>query len=99
MNTRLGSSKQMAKQLAFSGLLGNKAQFNPGKFSFPSTLLYMFFSFFLVIAYDRMYLKSQTLVIFKPPDFYNWNRVKVRYCDGSSFTGDVAAVNPVCMLY
>lgn len=28
-------------------------------------------------------------------DFYNWNRVKVRYCDGSSFTGDVQAVNPV----
>ncbi|KAA3469584.1 Notum [Gossypium australe] len=27
--------------------------------------------------------------------FYNWNRIKVRYCDGSSFTGDVAAVNPV----
>ncbi|KAF8081257.1 hypothetical protein N665_0897s0013 [Sinapis alba] len=27
------------------------------------------------------------------PDFYNWNRVKVRYCDGSSFTGDVQAVN------
>ncbi|XP_065879332.1 pectin acetylesterase 7-like [Euphorbia lathyris] len=23
------------------------------------------------------------------PDFYNWNRVKVRYCDGASFTGDV----------
>ncbi|XP_031101732.1 pectin acetylesterase 12-like [Ipomoea triloba] len=22
------------------------------------------------------------------PDFYNWNRVKVRYCDGASFTGD-----------
>lgn len=22
------------------------------------------------------------------PDFYNWNRIKVRYCDGSSFTGD-----------
>ncbi|XP_031128676.1 pectin acetylesterase 8-like [Ipomoea triloba] len=61
MNTRLGSSKQMAKQLAFSGLLGNKAQFNP--------------------------------------DFYNWNRVKVRYCDGSSFTGDVAAVNPKTNLH
>ncbi|KAK9699093.1 hypothetical protein RND81_08G152300 [Saponaria officinalis] len=28
------------------------------------------------------------------PDFYNWNRVKIRYCDGSSFTGDVEAVNP-----
>ncbi|XP_022737900.1 pectin acetylesterase 8-like isoform X2 [Durio zibethinus] len=33
------------------------------------------------------------------PDFYNWNRVKVRYCDGSSFTGDVAAVNPVTNLH
>ncbi|XP_074295459.1 pectin acetylesterase 8-like [Silene latifolia] len=28
------------------------------------------------------------------PDFYNWNRVKVRYCDGSSYTGDVDAVDP-----
>ncbi|WCJ20551.1 Pectinacetylesterase family protein [Euphorbia peplus] len=25
------------------------------------------------------------------PDFFNWNRVKVRYCDGGSFTGDVEA--------
>lgn len=31
-------------------------------------------------------------------DFYNWNRVKVRYCDGSSFTGDVEAVDTVCVL-
>lgn len=30
-------------------------------------------------------------------DFYNWNRVKIRYCDGSSFTGDVEAVNPVSL--
>ncbi|KAI5430982.1 Pectin acetylesterase 2 [Lathyrus oleraceus] len=22
------------------------------------------------------------------PDFYNWNRVKVRYCDGALFSGD-----------
>lgn len=29
------------------------------------------------------------------PDLYNWNKVKVRYCDGSSFTGDVEAVDPV----
>ena len=29
------------------------------------------------------------------PDFYDWNRIKVRYCDGSSFTGDVEAVDPV----
>ncbi|KAK4803303.1 hypothetical protein SAY86_001506 [Trapa natans] len=33
------------------------------------------------------------------PDFYNWNRVKVRYCDGSSFTGDVEAVNPETKLH
>ncbi|KAH1266691.1 Pectin acetylesterase 8 [Glycine max] len=58
---RLGSSKQMAKQIAFSGILNNRAMFNP--------------------------------------DFYNWNRIKVRYCDGSSFTGDVEAVNPVTKLH
>ncbi|BBH02695.1 Pectinacetylesterase family protein [Prunus dulcis] len=52
-NTRLGSSKQMLKAIAFSGILSNRKMFNP--------------------------------------DFYNWNRIKVRYCDGASFTGDVAA--------
>eukprot|EP00253_Pinus_taeda_P028934 PITA_28934 len=30
----------------------------------------------------------------KNPDFYGWNRVLVRYCDGSSFTGDVEEVEP-----
>ena len=33
------------------------------------------------------------------PDFYNWNRIKVRYCDGASFTGDVEAVDPKTKLY
>ncbi|GER56204.1 pectinacetylesterase family protein, partial [Striga asiatica] len=28
------------------------------------------------------------------PDFYNWNKVYVRYCDGSSFIGDVEAIEP-----
>ncbi|XP_051129363.1 pectin acetylesterase 8-like [Andrographis paniculata] len=60
-STRLGSSKLMVKQVAFSGIFSNQAKFNP--------------------------------------DFYNWNRVKVRYCDGSSFTGDVEAVNPANKLY
>ncbi|KAF5725788.1 pectinacetylesterase family protein [Tripterygium wilfordii] len=32
--------------------------------------------------------------LFGSADFYNWNRIKIRYCDGSSFTGDVAAVGP-----
>uniref|UniRef100_A0A0D9VJX7 Pectin acetylesterase n=1 Tax=Leersia perrieri TaxID=77586 RepID=A0A0D9VJX7_9ORYZ len=59
--TRLGSSKEMAKQVAFSGILSNTPDYNP--------------------------------------DFYNWNKVKVRYCDGSSFTGDVKQVDPATKLH
>ncbi|GAB4834848.1 Pectin acetylesterase 8 [Ancistrocladus abbreviatus] len=33
------------------------------------------------------------------PDFYHWNRVKIRYCDGASFTGDVEAIDPVTKLH
>nr|XP_033513927.1 pectin acetylesterase 11-like [Nicotiana tomentosiformis] len=33
------------------------------------------------------------------PDFYNWNRVRVGYCDGSSFTGDVQEVDPENKLF
>ncbi|KAI3694715.1 hypothetical protein L1987_77684 [Smallanthus sonchifolius] len=28
------------------------------------------------------------------PNFYNWNRVYMRYCDGASFTGDVEEIDP-----
>uniref|UniRef100_A0A1S4A1C4 Pectin acetylesterase n=1 Tax=Nicotiana tabacum TaxID=4097 RepID=A0A1S4A1C4_TOBAC len=28
------------------------------------------------------------------PDFYNWNKVKIRYCDGSSYIGDIEEVDP-----
>ena len=28
-------------------------------------------------------------------EFHNWNRVRVKYCDGSSFTGDVEQVDTV----
>ncbi|KAK4786621.1 hypothetical protein SAY86_010454 [Trapa natans] len=48
--TPRGSSNHMEKQLAFTGILNNKAEENP--------------------------------------DFFNWNRVKLRYCDGASFTGN-----------
>ncbi|KAG8382142.1 hypothetical protein BUALT_Bualt05G0045900 [Buddleja alternifolia] len=27
------------------------------------------------------------------PDFYNWNRIQFKYCDASSFTGDVEAID------
>ncbi|THU74015.1 hypothetical protein C4D60_Mb04t28900 [Musa balbisiana] len=73
-NTHLGSSRQMAKQLAFSGILSNTQTFNPGGCSF----------------HLEEVLGS---------DFYNWNKVKVRYCDGSSFTGDVERVDPATNLH
>ncbi|XP_062153496.1 pectin acetylesterase 9 [Alnus glutinosa] len=33
------------------------------------------------------------------PDFYNWNRVKLRYCDGASFAGDATFDNGTSLLY
>ena len=30
---------------------------------------------------------NQYIVVFGVVDFFNWNRVKVRYCDGASFSG------------
>ncbi|GKU89313.1 hypothetical protein SLEP1_g3466 [Rubroshorea leprosula] len=33
------------------------------------------------------------------PDFYNWNRVKLRYCDGASFAGDGKFDNGTSLLY
>ncbi|KAL3838652.1 hypothetical protein ACJIZ3_023243 [Penstemon smallii] len=44
-----------------------------------------------VTTFSGILSESQTT----NPDFYNWNRVFVRYCDGSSFSGDVEEVIPV----
>ncbi|KAI4312943.1 hypothetical protein MLD38_037727 [Melastoma candidum] len=33
------------------------------------------------------------------PDFSNWNRILVAYCDGASFTGDVDSVDPATNLH
>ncbi|XP_038974717.1 pectin acetylesterase 9-like isoform X1 [Phoenix dactylifera] len=33
------------------------------------------------------------------PDFYDWNRVKLRYCDGASFAGDSVYHNGTTVLY
>ncbi|XP_075649199.1 pectin acetylesterase 9 isoform X1 [Castanea sativa] len=33
------------------------------------------------------------------PDFYNWNRVKLRYCDGASFAGDSKFQNETSLIY
>lgn len=86
---RLGSSKQMVKLLPFSGLLGNKAGFNPGIYRLCSIWKFVYCDMPLDCLFDEFWLHF--------PDFYNWNRVKIRYCDGSSFTGDVEEVNPVSL--
>ncbi|KAL3373229.1 hypothetical protein AABB24_005300, partial [Solanum stoloniferum] len=33
------------------------------------------------------------------PEFYNWNKVFIRYCDGGGFTGDVEYVDPATKLH
>ncbi|XP_070027696.1 pectin acetylesterase 7-like isoform X2 [Nicotiana sylvestris] len=52
----------------------------------------------------RIRLQIQVLVDFlffyvKYADFYNWNKVFVRYCDGGAFTGDVEYVDHVTNLH
>lgn len=84
-NSRLGSSKEMSKLLAFSGILNNKASLNPGS-NICSFKMDDILSEVHILA-DKLFLLCL--------DFYNWNKIKVRYCDGASFTGDVEAVNPV----
>lgn len=98
-NTRLGSSKQMVKQLAFSGILANKPQFNPGAIYFLICQVFIHLNY-LVLNLSSVFSLSKLKYwsLFEFSDFYNWNRVKVRYCDGASFTGDVEAVDPVSLL-
>ncbi|KAH9321682.1 hypothetical protein KI387_016321 [Taxus chinensis] len=47
------------------------------------------------LAFSGILSDNQT----QNPDFYNWNRVKIRYCDGASFTGDMEEVNEIYKLY
>ncbi|KAH0706446.1 hypothetical protein KY289_011522 [Solanum tuberosum] len=42
-----------------------------------------------------IFSKSKT----ENPDFYNWNKVFVRYCDGGAFTGDIENVDPATNLH
>ncbi|XP_015060712.1 pectin acetylesterase 8-like isoform X1 [Solanum pennellii] len=42
-----------------------------------------------------IFSKSKT----ENPDFYNWNKVFVRYCDGGAFTGDIENVDSATNLH
>ncbi|RXH82087.1 hypothetical protein DVH24_036428 [Malus domestica] len=79
--TRRGSSKYMEKQLVFSGILSNKAEENPG---LPLKLNAMLAH----LLFPRLTVLTLIFIIYGIADFFNWNRVKVRYCDGASFSGD-----------
>ncbi|XP_009799834.1 pectin acetylesterase 8-like [Nicotiana tabacum] len=46
-------------------------------------------------TFQGIYSKNQSA----NPDFYNWNKVLVRYCDGGAFTGDVEYVDPATNLH
>lgn len=91
-NSRLGSSKLMPKQFEFDGILSGTEQFNRGMLQIP---------LFLDIMLEFSTLDDLSQVLTNEmgqcqlPDFYNWNRVYVRYCDGASFTGDREAVDRV----
>lgn len=50
-----------------------------------------FFPFFFRTSNSWYFLFDET----KLTDFYNWNRVKLRYCDGASFAGDAKFDNGV----
>ncbi|XLR50253.1 hypothetical protein S83_000925 [Arachis hypogaea] len=85
-DTRLGSSKQMDTQSGFYGILNNQQVYNPGWYIQSYTT---HIHIHIVLCY----------VMHLFPDFYNWNRIKIRYCDGSSFTGDVEEVDPINNLH
>jgi len=75
----------MEKEIPFTGILSNKAEENPGFFSVEKIEMIKFFSFlFLVICISRFVHVIVRIFV----DFFNWNRVKLRYCDGASFAGD-----------
>jgi len=71
----------MEKQIPFTGILSNSAEDNPGSHSIKQPELYSIFAFSIS--------SPLSLTLFRVvADFFNWNRVKIRYCDGASFAGD-----------
>nr|KYP74789.1 Protein notum isogeny [Cajanus cajan] len=96
--TRRGSTRYMTKWEVFSGILSNNATLNPGnpvvhnvapqqRHVPPDSLSRILVSWLLLFF------------LFSLGNFYNWNRVKLRYCDGASFTGDAVFSNRTTTLY
>ncbi|KAJ0864538.1 putative pectinacetylesterase/NOTUM [Helianthus annuus] len=81
-DTCLGSFKQMLTTEIFSGMFRNKPKYNPGTHNYLASYL------------ERQHVVCLYLLCTLFSDFYNRNRIKVRYCDGASFIGDVEEVDP-----
>lgn len=71
----------MEKEIPFTGILSNKPEENPG---FHSIHLFIRNRHILLLFFRSTYV----IVFLAFADFFNWNRVKLRYCDGASFAGD-----------
>ncbi|KAK8521278.1 hypothetical protein V6N12_005187 [Hibiscus sabdariffa] len=108
--TRRGSTRYMEKFKVFSGILSSNASLNPG---FVSLFLGLLSSCMINNIYnlacrfpledcfqhpDCKNLTTQQIRGWKE-DFYNWNRVKLRYCDGASFSGDGMFDNGTSVLH
>jgi len=87
---RRGSSNHMERQLQFTGIMSNRPEENPGILLKHHTVPLLTKKKNIAVDYLVVYLCCAVVMMFFfcLLDFYNWNRVKVRYCDGGSFTGD-----------
>jgi hypothetical protein len=99
--SHLGSSKFMEKQINFTGILSDDPALNPGTRVHAVCLLVLHIYKYVKIPsasvqiclymYKYIYVHVSMCDSFGVellPDFYSWNRVFVRYCDGASFAGD-----------
>lgn len=76
--TMLGSSTYFEDEVDFQGVLSSDPSLNPGRRHL--CVLTFFGSAFRCLVLNLC-------LSFVVVEFFNWNRVKIRYCDGASFAG------------
>ena len=79
--SRRGSSDLMEKEIPFGGIMSSSPADNPGPSDCDDDLTSS------CIA-SRSVCRALLIDQVRATDFYNWNRVKIRYCDGASFAGE-----------
>ena len=79
--SRRGSSDLMEKEIPFGGIMSSSPADNPGPSDCDDDLTSS------CIA-SRSACRALLIDQVRATDFYNWNRVKIRYCDGASFAGE-----------